>query len=108
MIGGVIACSISDAWGKSGYHCSYCGVDFEDRDKLPCEQEQISKNQNVCRWPGCIQEVDSEQWCCLPHWFMIPEKLRESLVKFKSDESTEEYKLVFQDFLEWVRYTESL
>jgi hypothetical protein len=31
---------------------------------------------HTCHWPGCSKQVPPAMWGCRPHWFALPEHLR--------------------------------
>lgn len=32
-----------------------------------------------CRWPNCTTKVERWRWGCSPHWFMLPESIRQDI-----------------------------
>lgn len=40
-------------------------------------QPQI--RQHHCHWPGCDKEVPPAMWGCKPHWFRLPQLLRNKI-----------------------------
>lgn len=32
--------------------------------------------QHTCHWPGCTKVVPPQLWGCKPHWYRLPQKIR--------------------------------
>jgi hypothetical protein len=32
-----------------------------------------------CHWPGCEKQVPPAKWGCAPHWFRLPQALRDAI-----------------------------
>lgn len=50
----------------------------EELDAKEFKNEE-GKRVFLCNWPGCAVVVPLEAWCCPPHWFRLPEKIRPTL-----------------------------
>ena len=36
---------------------------------------------HTCHWPGCERQVPPAMWGCKPHWFALPQSLRDQIWK---------------------------
>lgn len=39
-------------------------------------RSQDQTRNHTCHWPGCTRQVPPAMWGCKPHWFTLPQDLR--------------------------------
>jgi hypothetical protein len=39
-------------------------------------RSQGQTRNHTCHWPGCTRQVPPAMWGCKPHWFTLPQDLR--------------------------------
>lgn len=42
-------------------------------------RRQPQTRPHTCHWPGCGRQVPPAMWGCKPHWFALPQRLRDKI-----------------------------
>lgn len=45
-------------------------------NKADYVRNQKQTRSHTCHWPGCTTQVPPAMWGCKPHWFKLPQHLR--------------------------------
>jgi len=66
-----------------------------------------NNNDHTCHWPGCDERVPARLWGCKRHWFTLPPRIREKIVKHyrrgqeRSRDPSPEYIAAAKEAREW-------
>ena len=42
-------------------------------------KSQKQTREHTCHWPGCGKQIPPAMWGCKPHWFKLPQRLRNKI-----------------------------
>lgn len=48
-------------------------------DKVIYVKSQGQTRNHHCHWPGCDKQVPPAVWGCRPHWYTLPQNLRDQV-----------------------------
>lgn len=48
-------------------------------DKVAYVKSQGQTRSHHCHWPGCDKQVPPAVWGCRPHWYKLPEAIRDRI-----------------------------
>lgn len=48
-------------------------------DKVAHVRRARQSRAHHCHWPGCPRQVPPAMWGCKPHWFKLPQYLRNKI-----------------------------
>lgn len=50
-------------------------------EKVSYVKRQGQTRNHHCHWPGCDKQVPPALWGCRPHWYTLPQHLRDQVWK---------------------------
>jgi len=48
-------------------------------EKAHYVRSQGQTRRHHCHWPGCDRQVPPAMWGCQPHWYALPQELRDRI-----------------------------
>lgn len=80
-------------------------------DKVAYVRKRLGNNpgDHHCHWPGCKRHVPAAVWGCKPHWYALPQKLRNRIwATFRPGQEetktpSREYVTVAREVQDWIR-----
>lgn len=51
----------------------------EKADHVRTAIRQVATSKHTCHWPGCQKSVAPAAWGCRPHWYALPQALRNKI-----------------------------
>jgi hypothetical protein len=68
----------------------------------------MTEHPRFCNWPGCGVPVVSTAWVCSPHWFALPQRLRNKIwetyrpMREVTEAASKEYLAVVREIEDWI------